>query len=429
MEAVVSAPELKKQLGLRHLIVFGLAYMTPIIVLGTYGVLAQTTQNAVPLAYVLALIVMLMTAYSYSQMAAVCGDSGSAYSYVKLALGETAGFFAGWTILLDYLFLPMVITLIGAVYLQSLIPDVPQAVWIVAILALTTSVNWIGLKLADRTNLVLLFIQLLVLAAFALLCLHYLNGNNQPFWSVQAFVTNENAFSLLTAGAAIACYSFLGFDAITTLAEETIDAPRTMPKAILGTTLIGGLIFIIVSAAIQFSHPNTEFANADAAASEIAKNIGGDLFVTLFVLGLVIGQLASAVSAQASGSRLIYAMAKKQALPKILAHLNVHRVPGLAVLLTAIIGLAALFLDITTSTSFINFGAFIGFILVNLSVLKYFWGQGRFIRRSLIPALGAIATLTLFVQLDKMAFMLGLAWLGLGLVRYMVTVHRNTQTN
>ena len=86
---------LKKQLGVRHLVVFGLAYMTPIIVLGTYGVLAATTQNGVPLAYIRALLVMLMTAYSYSQMARVCTESGSAYSYVKLALGEKAGFFAG----------------------------------------------------------------------------------------------------------------------------------------------------------------------------------------------------------------------------------------------------------------------------------------------------------------------------------------------
>ena len=62
--------------------------------------------------------------------------------------------------MLDYLFLPMVITLIGAVYLQSMLPEIPEAVWIVAILALTTSVNWIGLKLADKTNIVLLLVQI-----------------------------------------------------------------------------------------------------------------------------------------------------------------------------------------------------------------------------------------------------------------------------
>ena len=321
--------------------------------------------------------------------------------------------------MLDYLFLPMVITLIGAVYLQSMLPEIPEAVWIVAILALTTSVNWIGLKLADKTNIVLLLVQLLILTAFTVLCIHYMNGNQQPFWRLDAFLAHENAFALLTAGAAIACYSFLGFDAITTLAEETVDAKNSMPKAILGTTLIGGLIFIVVSAAIQFSHPASEFANPDAAASEIAKNIGGDIFVTLFVLGLVIGQLASAVSAQASGSRLIYAMAKRNALPAALARINSHQVPGIAVLVMAIIGLAAMFLDITTSTSFINFGAFIGFMLVNISVIKYFWGRGKPIRQALIPALGALATLMLFVQLDSMAFILGFSWLAIGLFRYL----------
>lgn len=410
--------KLDKQLGIRHLVVFGLAYMTPIIVLGTYGVLAETTGNGVPPAYTLALCVMLLTAYSYSQMAKVCTESGSAYSYVKLALGPTAGFFAGWIILLDYLFLPMVITLIGAVYLQSLMPDIPQAVWIVLMLALTTTVNWIGLKLADKANIVLLLVQVLILAAFTALCLHYLSGNSQPFWHIDAFFAQDNAWALLTAGAAIACYSFLGFDAITTLAEETVDAERNMPKAILLTTLIGGLIFIAVSAAIQLSHPAAQFDNPDAAATEIARNIGGDLFVTLFVIGLVVGQTASAISAQASGSRLIYAMAKKQALPAALARINRHHVPGIAVLVMAAIGLLALFLDITTSTSFINFGAFIGFMLVNISVIKYFWHQGAWLRHKLIPLLGFAATLTLFVQLDKMAFILGSIWLLLGITRF-----------
>lgn len=256
------------------------------------------------------------------------------------------------------------------------------------------------------------------------LCIHYISGKPGPFWSLQAFFSQKNAPSLVAAGATIACYSFLGFDAITTLSEETVDAKRDIPRAILYTTLIGGLIFIAVSGALQFSHPGTHFSNPDAAASEIAKNIGGNLFVTLFVIGLVIGQLASAVSAQASGSRLIYTMARKGALPPVLTRLNRHHVPGYAVLIMAFIGLAALFLDITTSTSFINFGAFLGFMLVNLSVVKYFRNSGRIISHRVIPILGLVATLILFCLLDKMAFAFGMTWLLIGAVRYFFVHHR-----
>lgn len=417
--------EFKKTLTTGHLVLFGLAYMTPIIVLGTFGVLAQITDGHVPGAYVLALVAMLFTAWSYSRMAKAFPVAGSAYMYVRNAISENLGFLAGWSILLDYLFLPMVIWLIGAVYLNAAFPSVPQYVWLLAFIAVTTFINIIGLKVASAINSLLMIVQLLVLAAFVVLAVHYIWGDaTKPLWSLTPFMDNsEHLLSLLVAGAAVACYSFLGFDAITTLTEETIDASRSIPRAIMLITLFGGIIFIGVSWCVQLAHPGAVFRNSDSAAAEIAFNIGGDLFVTLFMFGLVFGQFASGIAAQASASRLIYTMGGDGVLPALLSKLGRFNTPTNAIVLCAVVALLALAMDVTTSTSFINFGAFLAFTLVNLSVICHYYLRLRLrdVRSTLLylicPVLGTLSTLWLLVSLDKTAIILGAVWLALGAAR------------
>lgn len=107
---------LQRTLSLGSVVLFGIAYMTPIIVLGTFGILAQSTAGMVPAAYLAALVAMFFTALSYGRMAAAFPVAGSAYSYVRKAISPKLGFIAGWAVLLDYLFLPMAIWLIGAAF-------------------------------------------------------------------------------------------------------------------------------------------------------------------------------------------------------------------------------------------------------------------------------------------------------------------------
>ena len=110
---------LQRTLSLGSVVLFGIAYMTPIIVLGTFGILAQSTAGMVPAAYLAALVAMFFTAMSYGRMAAAFPVAGSAYSYVRKAISPKLGFIAGWAVLLDYLFLPMAIWLIGAATIVS----------------------------------------------------------------------------------------------------------------------------------------------------------------------------------------------------------------------------------------------------------------------------------------------------------------------
>lgn len=429
--------KLDRTLGLWSVVLFGLAYMTPMIVFGTFGALATASQGTTAMAYLVAAGAILLTAISYGVMARVYPVAGSAYTYARRSINPNIGFLVGWAVLLDYFFLPMVIWLIGAAYLTSAFPSIPGWIWIVGFIAVTTIVNVVGIAFANRVNFILMVVQLAVLAAFVFLAARYVIALNGPggLASVTPFFKPEVPFSASVAGAAIAAYSFLGFDAVSTLTEETKDAKRTMPRAILITALAGGLIFIASAYVTQLAHPGFEFVSADAAANEIAKTIGGDLFVTVFLATLVVAQFTSGLAAQASVGRLLYAMGRDKVLPSAFfgsLHPKWHT-PLLNLILVGIVGLLALTMDVTTSTSFINFGAFLAFTAVNISVIALYLKNNAEVKPLgvliglVIPAVAAVCDLFLLWNLDKDAKILGLVWLVIG-IAYLAYLTRAFQT-
>ncbi|HEV7247006.1 MAG TPA: amino acid permease [Shinella sp.] len=416
--------KLDRTLGLWSVVLFGLAYMTPMIVFGTFGALASASQGTTAMAYFIAALAIFLTAASYGIMAKVYPVAGSAYTYARKSLNSGTGFLVGWAVLLDYFFLPMVIWLIGAAYLSSAFPAVPAWLWIVGFIVLTTAVNVIGIAFANRVNVVLMLVQLAVLVAFVALAARYvaaLNGAS-GLVSVRPFFEAGVPFSASVAGAAIAAYSFLGFDAVSTLTEETRDPTRTMPKAIMIIAVIGGIIFTGSAYITQLAHPGGDFASVDSAASEIALMIGGDLFVTVFLATLVVAQFTSGLAAQASVGRLLFAMGRDGVLPaSIFGKLHEKwRTPVLNLVVVGIVGLLALTLDITTSTSFINFGAFLAFTAVNVSVIALYLKENPIVRPlgPLLglagPAVGAVCDLFLLWNLDGHAKLLGVIWLAIG---------------
>lgn len=424
-------PTLVRALGLRSLVLFGLAYMTPLIVLGIFGVIASTTAGASASAYLIALAAMLFTASSYGRMAAAYPVSGSAYTYVRRTIDPRVGFLTGWAVLLDYLFLPMVIWLIGAAYLDAQFPGIPGWVWVLGFILITTVLNVIGIKVADKANYLLMAFQLLVIGLFVALSVASVVRSSGAGGLVSAspFTGIGAGIGGVTAGAAIAAYSFLGFDAVTTFTEEAIEPRKNMPRAILLIALIGGAIFLVIAYTTQLVHPGGEFADSSSAALEIAKQIGGNLFGAVFLAGLILAQFASGIAAQASASRLLFAMGRDGTLPRsVFGTLSAKfRTPAANLVMVGAVGLLAMFLDVATSTSFINFGAFVAFTLVNVSVIVYYFrhrasGESRSpLLYVVAPAVGAIITSYLLLQLDSRAIVLGLCWLGLGIVVLGVT--------
>lgn len=425
--------KLERTLSLKAVVLFGLAYMTPMIVLGTFGVVAATSQGAVPTAYIITTVAMLFTAYSYGIMARTYPVAGSAYTYARKAIDSRVGFMVGWSVLLDYFFLPMVIWLIGAAYLSARFPEVPTWIFLLGFIGITTALNIYGIKMAAKVNAALMAFQILVIVFFVLLSSSHVYGVGgiDALFSLQPFVGEEARFAAIAAGAAVAAYAFLGFDAVTTLTEETIDPKRNIPRAVILTALIGGGIYALVGYTTQLVHPGSTFNNPDSAAFEIAKTIGADLFASIFLAGMVVAQFTSGLAAQASASRLLFAMGRDSVLPHKFfgaLHRRFHT-PVFNILLTGAIGVVALFLDVLSAASFINFGAFIAFTMVNLSVIflvsRDADARARygFLKGGLVPLIGAVVNLWLMSKLDINAVLLGLVWLLIGLAQLAYLTH------
>jgi amino acid transporter len=409
----------KRSLKLYHLTILGVAYMTPMIVYGMYGVVAATSHGQAAGAFAIGVVAMFFTAYSYCHMVKAFPIAGSSYTFTRKGLNSKLGFMTGWLILLDYLFIPMAIWLIGSSYFEAAIPSVPRWAWVLIFIAVTSVLNVIGMKIGANVNIFLVLIQIMIILAFIIFSAQaVMAGMGGGSVTLTPFFNPEVPFDFVVAGAAISCYCYLGFDAITTFVEEAVEPEKNIPRAIMLTLLICGGAFIAASFFTALAHPSYDFANVDNASYEVAKIIAPPIFATILLIGVIIAQFASGVSAQASGARLLYAMGRDGVLPKkIFGVLSVRfNTPVRSVLVTGAVALLATTLDVTTSTSFINFGAFVAYILVNLSVVSYYFirkkerGAGSVIKYLIFPILGAALVFYLLIHLDKAAVILGCGW-------------------
>ena len=158
--------ELKRALGLRDLIVYGLVFMVPIAPWAIFGVVFNQSKGMVPLTYLVGLVAMIFTALSYRLLSRSFPIAGSVYSYASRGINDTAGFFAGWAILLDYLLVPTLLYVAGAVALGTVVPGIPQWAWIVFFLIINTTINFLGIETTARMNIIFLVFELVVLAIF-----------------------------------------------------------------------------------------------------------------------------------------------------------------------------------------------------------------------------------------------------------------------
>lgn len=174
MSESIAGASLKRTLGPFSVLLFGLAFLAPLIVFGTYGVITQASGNTTAMAYLIAAIGVVFTALSYGRLVRVFPVAGSAYTYTRKMLSANLGFMVGWAALLDYFFIPMLIWLLGASYLNMAFPEVPQWVWIIGFIVSTSLLNILGIQVANRFNVLLMVAQLAIIVVFIGLCVHYI---------------------------------------------------------------------------------------------------------------------------------------------------------------------------------------------------------------------------------------------------------------
>lgn len=428
-------PHLKRTLGTWAIVGLGLGYMTPTVIFDTFGIVSEETNFVVPTAYLFAMIAMGLTAISYGRMVRVYPSAGSAYTYASETIHPNVGFVIGWSSLLDYLLLPLVNALILRSYMEAFFPDVTPALWVFVVVAAVTSMVLFSMSNTSKLNGILVIFSIVLIVVFVYLAWQALargEGNGTAFSTKPLWHEGTELAPVIT-GATIVCFSFIGFDAITMYTEEAKDE-STVPRAIMITLLIGGVIFFVAGWFAQSVFPDmtgfSEDALENSALPEIAEKIGGPLFKAFLTAAAFAATLASGLASHASVSRMLYVMGRNGRGPISRLFSFIHpryQTPALSVLFVGGVSLLAIPLNLDFVAALINFGALMAFTFVNVTVIVHFALRHKqtrtpkeILRNVVLPLLGVAATLVLWINLSPDSFNYGLIWLGVGVATMLV---------
>jgi len=425
--------ELHRSLSFTDLLVYGLVFMVPIAPFGIFGSVFQGSGGMVALAYAIGMVAMMFTALSYSQMSQAFPMAGSVYTYAGRGIAAPVGFLAGWMILLDYVLVPALLYLIAAVAMNSLISAVPIWLWLVGFVVLNTVVNFLGIEMTAKVNKVMLAAELVVLAVFIVIGVIALAaGKGRGFDLTPVYNPDTFSWSLVFGAVSIAVLSFLGFDGISTLAEENKEAARSIGRSMVAALLLAGVLFIVQTwvAALLVPDPDTLISKGDPGGTafyDAAAVAGGAWLSKLTALATAIAWgFANALVAQAATSRLLYAMARDRQLPSFLARVHPTKgVPTNATLLVAVVSrVVGLFFyelsdGIARLSTLVNFGALTAFLALHVSVVWHYVGRRgsrRWWPHLVAPAIGFAILAFVLVNAQVYAQTLALGWFAVGVV-------------
>ena len=424
--------ELKRSLSFWDLMIYGLIFMVPIAPFGIFGSVYNASGGMVAMAYIVGGIGMAFTASSYAQMSRAFPMSGSVYTYAGRGIAGPVGFIGGWMILLDYILVPALLYIVAGAAMNSFVPGVPIWAWVIFFIVLNTTINYFGIELTARVNKYMLIAELVVLAIFLVIGLWALaSGKGVGFSAIPFYDARTFSVGIVFTATSIAVLSFLGFDAISTLAEENREGARSIGRAMVGALVLAGLLFIVQTwvAALLVPDRHTLLTKGDSAGTafyDAAAVAGGHwLLVLTAVATAVAWGFADALVAQAATSRLLFAMARDRQLPAFLRKVHpTYRVPENATFLIAAVSIgvgvymASRSDGITLLSEMVNFGALTAFILLHLSVISHFVVRGGSwaLQHWLVPLLGVLILGYVLWSANLAAQRLGLSWLALGIV-------------
>jgi amino acid transporter len=424
--------ELRRALRFRDLLAYGLIFMVPIAPMAIFGAVFSASGGMVVLAYAIGMVALVFTAFSYSRMVNAFPLSGSVYNYVGRGIGAPFGFVAGWAIMLDYILVPSLLYLVASVAMHATVPTVPVWLWLVTFVLTNTVVNSLGIRMTNRFTWVMLAGELLVLAVFLAVGFWAIRSGRGHWTWEPLYNPHTFTWSIVLAATAVAVLSFLGFDGISMLAEESRGGGKLVGRAMAGALGLAGVLFIAQTwlAAILTPDPAALVANGDPGGTafyDAANVAGGHWLATVCAVATAIAWgLPDSMVAQVAISRLLYAMARDKQLPDFLAKVSRrHNVPRNAILLVAAVSLAlGLYMNsrgdgIALLSSMINFGALTAFLLLHLSVIVYHVFRRRsrnLLAHLLMPALGATILGFVIWNANVAAQRLGFVWIGLGVL-------------
>ncbi|WP_413627945.1 APC family permease [Fructilactobacillus vespulae] len=431
--------ELERTLTLKDLIIYGLIFMVPIAPFGIYGSVITASNGMIALTYIIGMIAMFFTALSYGQMAKAFPIAGSVYAYAQRGINKTVGFLAGWMIILDYIFVPALLYVISANSLKSLVPGMPAWIWLVAFILINTIINVRGIEFTAGANKIFLALELLILAIFLIVGIYgIMNGVGDGFTFKPLYDSNAFSINFVLTAVSVAVLSFLGFDGISTLAEEAKDGEKAIGKAILWSLMIVGVLFIVQTWVAALIIPDWHsFKDLDTAFYAVAYQVGGKTLMYATTIATIFSWgFANALAAQAAISRILFGMARDGNLPSSLAKVHTkYKTPYISTVVVSLVSLIVglIFMDNSSVLSqIVNCGALTAFIVIHISVINHYMIRNHssdYWRHLIVPLIGLIIIGFVMINLDSLAKIIGISWLAIGIVYYAVLrfSKRNTE--
>ena len=430
--AVLSMPEgntprLRRVLTLWDLIFYGIVAVTPSAPATIFGLADVQSRGHVVLTILAAMAAMVLTAISYGRMAALYPSAGSAYTYVGRGIHPYLGFVAGWAMLLDYMLIPLFCVIYGTLSLQRAVPALPFPLGAALFAAGITFLNLRGIRSTARANQVLLFFMFLVLGSFIVMAIKYLverHGVTGLFSSAPFY--NPATFSLrhIAGATSFAALTYLGFDSVTTLAEEVENPRKNVLIAAVAVCIFTGVFGGLLVYLAQLAWPNYHsFTNIDTAFIDITARVGGLALLQATAILLVVANIGAGLTSQVGGARLMFGMGRENVIPRrFFGRLHPTRnTPDFNVIFLGFLAfIGSQFLSYELTAEILNFGAFLGFMGVNAAVLWRFWVRSprrknrNFLLDIALPGLGFLFCAVIWLGLGSPAKIAGSIWFVVG---------------
>ena len=449
-QLVAESTPLKRTMRTFDLTMLGIGAIigTGIFVLTGKG--ALTAGPALSVSFLLAAVCCGFAGLCYAEFAAMAPVSGSAYSYAYLAFGELIAFVIGWDLILEYALQAATVSAGWSGYFNKLLegfglhlpveltaaygtnPDVTTYFNLpgFVIVLIITWVLSIGINQTKRTNDVMVLIKLAIIVLFIVCAVWYVKPSNwQPFspYGIYTFQPGSTQPYGIVPAASIVFFSFIGFDAVSSSAEETVNPNKTLPRGILLSLAVSTVLYIVMTMIMTGVVPYQDFAKyIDAPVAGVILETGMNWLAVIVNLGALIGMTTVMLVQLYGQSRICYAMSRDGLFPEFFGHVHEkYRTPFKGTwffgILTAIAGG---FININVLFELVNIGTLSAFIIVSAGILwmrKTQPNAPRGFRAPGVPVTPILAIVFCFVLIAGLnweTWVRFAIWFGLGLIVY-----------
>jgi len=467
--------QLRRALGSFDVVMLGIGAIVGAGIFATIGTAAAGDAlrpgagPALIVSFAITAVACGFAALCYAELAAMVPISGSAYTYSYGTLGELIAWIIGWDLIIEYAVGNVAVAISWANYFKTFVAgfgiivpdwlctDYRTAVQIpglyesaphifgvpiifnffaMGIVTLITIVLVIGIRVSSRTNVVMVIIKLVVLGFFVFIGLKYVKPDN---WTPFA----PNGWPGIQAGAAVVFFAYIGFDAVSTVAEEVRNPKRDLPVGIIGSLIVCTLIYIVVAAVftgiIPYDALVSALATQRAEPLTLALQYASiekwqNLFVGIVAFGSLVAHTAVLLVFQLGQPRIFFSMARDGLLPKKFAAVHPKfKTPYVTTIITGVVvGVTSMFTNIDEMVDLTNIGTLFAFVLVCIGVMILRHREPdrpRGFRTPfvpIIPILGIISCIYLMLGLPGITWLRFGGWLILGIVIYFLYGYRKS---